>query len=273
MTQTTVEPGQEKVPGLSIGTKLVLSFLFFIILLGGLLIAVYQHYVPPLVNDQIELRTDAITKSFASAVLEPVVVRNYLRVNKIAEATAALPDVAYTTVINQRGFPIAGIFGDLDRFDPNFAQLVKQQGFPRDVAEKNRLTSNQAESFKTFTVGGQEILEVAVPLGNTNAEVHVALFTADVKAAVQRTLLPLLILLGVMAVIGTLAMLLIARTVSKPIRELTEQAEAISMGQLNREIVVSGGGEIWQLAHAFSRMQASIKYSLNKLKKLQQAKG
>jgi methyl-accepting chemotaxis protein len=267
MKKATDAKKAKRSSGLSIGNKLVITFLGFIVILGVFLILLYQHYVPGLVSKQVDLRALSIAKSFSSAVLEPVVIRNYLRVNKIAEVTAELPDVAYAAVINKRGIPIAGIFGDLERFDANFSSLIKHEGFPRDLPQQNELSASQEVSRKQLEVGGQEILDLALHLGDTGSQVHLGLFIADVQAAVRDSLIPLLLLLVVMAVLGIAAVVFVSRTVSKPIQQLTEQAHAISMGKLDRTVEVKGGGEIGELAESFKRMQASIKYSLEQLRK------
>jgi methyl-accepting chemotaxis protein len=262
MNKPASEPVLSKIkaPGLKIGAKLILTFLGFILLLAVLLVITYQKYVPALVNEQIVQRTYAITQSFVSAVLEPVMTRNYLRVNKIAEVTAKLPDVAYVAVINKKGVAIAGIFGDLDRFTSDFSTLVKDKGFPKDLVEKNKVAAGQKESRQDLTIGGQRIFEIAMPLGETEAEAHIGIFTESVEKALRSTLYPLLILLLVMGVVGTGVVALIAKTVSGPIRQLTEQAYAISTGNLGETIHIKCGGEIWELARSFSRMQSSIRY-------------
>jgi len=72
-----------------------------------------------------------------------------------------------------------------------------------------------------------------------------------------------------MALAGALVVYLVAKTVSEPIRELSRQAEYISKGHLDREIDIKAGGEVWQLAESFKRMQASIRYSIMQLRRRQ----
>jgi methyl-accepting chemotaxis protein len=258
-----------KAPGLSIAQKLISAFIGFILLLGLLLVLVYQQYVPSLVRDQIELRVESVARSFASATFKPMVERNYLRINKVAETTAALPDVAYAAAVNRRGIAVAGIFGDMDGFDRSFTELVKQKGFPKEIVEQTRLSEDSESAQTSFAIGGQEIIDFALRLPQTDAVVHVGIFTEGMEAAVRESLMPLLILLLVMTVAGSVTLMLVARTVSRPIRQLSEQAELISMGQLDRQIDIKAGGEIWQLAESFKRMQASIRYSVMQMRRQQ----
>ena len=217
----------DKAPGLTIATKLMIAFFGFIIALGLLLVPVYRHFVPPLVLDQVNLRAESITRAFAAAALQPVVERNYLRINKMAEGIAGLPDVAYAAAVNARGIAVAGVFGDLSKFDANFAALVKQTGFPKDIVTHNRLQPNQESGRATFEVGGQQVLDYALRLENTGAEIRVGIFTTGIQHAIDTTLIPLFILLGIMALGGALAVYLVARTVSDPIRALCAQADEI----------------------------------------------
>jgi hypothetical protein len=60
-----------KAPGLTIGAKLILTFLAFIVMLGISLTLVYRYYVPKLIVEQIDLRAYSIAQSFGAAVLEP----------------------------------------------------------------------------------------------------------------------------------------------------------------------------------------------------------
>jgi len=273
MTNPAAQSGSQQTGyGLSILAKLMLSFLVFILLLGVLVFLVYQQFVPPLVEEQIDLRAESVTRAFAAAALQPVVERNYLQVNKLAEGTAKLPGVAYASAVNARGIPIAGIFSDLGKLNPSFAQLVKQRGFPRDLFKDHPIPDGAEGRKARVMVGDQEILDYAMRLGESGAEVHVGLFTKDVDAAVRRTVIPLIVLLGVMAVVGIIAVYLISQAVSRPIRQLAEQADYISQGHLEREIDIKASGEVGQLAHAFKRMQAAIRYSVVQLRKQQQGK-
>lgn len=272
MINPAAQPGSPSGYGLSILAKLMLSFLAFIVVLGVLMFFVYQKFVPPLVEEQIDLRAESVTLTFAAAALQPLVERNYLQVNKLAEGTAKLPGVAYAAAVNSRGIPIAGIFSDVSKLDASFAQLISQRGFPRDLFEGNPIPDGEEGRKARLMVGGQEVLDYAIRLGQSGAEVHVGLFTEDVEDAVRSTVIPLIALMAVMAVVGIIAVYLISRAVSRPIHQLAEQADYISQGHLEREIDIKASGEVGQLAHAFKRMQAAIRYSVVQLRKQQQAK-
>ena len=256
-----------KTPGLTVGKKLLLVFFTFVLLTGGILSFVYMRFVPSLMHDQINLRTYSISQSFSAAILQPLLIKNYLLVNKTAETNAGLPGVAYVSVLNRRGVVIAGILGDKTRFPPDFIEKVKENGFPKEISTQNRIPSGERESALDFSVGGQKIHDVAVMIGDTGGEAHVGLFTEDVEKAVQKSLMPLLILLGVIAILGSLSFFLVARTISTPIRKLTLAAEKISLGEIDLPINIKGGGEIGDLAASLERMRFSIKAAMSRLRR------
>ncbi len=252
--------------GLTIGIKLLIMFLAFVIIMGSVLAFVYLKYVPSLMSEQIGLRTYSISRSFSAAVLQPLLLRNYLRVNQTAENNSKLPGVAYISVLNKKGIVIAGIFGDLKRFSPDFTARVKKQGFPKEIPLQNRIPRGKKESSKDLIVGGQKIHDVAVPIGNTGGEAHVGIFTEDVDKAVRESMIPLLIILAAMAILGSLSFLMVARNISGPIRALTDEAQRISLGEIDRPISVKGGGEIAELAASLERMRFSVQSAIERLR-------
>lgn len=252
--------------GLTIGIKLLIMFLAFVVIMGSVLTFVYLKYIPPLMSEQISLRTYSISSSFSAAVLQPLLLRNYLRVNQTAENNSKLPGVAYVSVLNKKGIVIAGIFGDLKRFSPGFTAKVKKQGFPKGLSLQNRIPKGKKESAKDLIVGGQKIHDVAVFIGNTGGEAHVGIFTEDVDKAVRKSMIPLFIILAVMAILGSLSFLLIARNISGPIRVLTDEAQRISLGEIDHPISVKGGGEIAELAASLERMRFSVQSAIERLR-------
>lgn len=253
--------------GLTIGKKLLLLFSAFILVTGSVLAFVYMKYVPALMNNQIDLRTYSISRSFSAAIQQPLLIKNYLLVNKMAATNTKLPGVAYVSVLNKKGVVIAGIFGDNERFTPEFMQTVKEQGFPKEISTQNLIPSGEKESSLDFSVGGQKIHDVAVAIGDTGGEAHVGLFTEDVEKAIRKSLIPLIALLVAIALLGCASFFLVARTISSPIRMLTQAAEKISLGDIDLPIDIQGGGEIGELAASLERMRFSIKAAMNRLRR------
>ena len=178
---------------------------------------------------------------------------------------AALPHIAYASVLNKRGIVVAGIFGDKARFDADFKAVIDKEGFPRSLAGRNRITGGQALSEKTFVLGGQKVFDVAVPIKGAGGEAHVGIFTRDAEHAVERRLIPLLEILSLMLLGGSLSFIWVGRSIASPIKELTLAAEKISMGEMDHPITVKSGGEIGELARSLERMRFSINTAMDRL--------
>lgn len=269
-----LKPGQKnpsqavsapKKGGLTIWKKLLFLFFIFILLTGGGTTFLYMTYVPSLMDEQVSLRTFSIAQAFAGTIRQPLLVRNYLLVNQTAENNAKLPYVAYISVLNKRGIVIAGIFGDKSRFTPQFSAQIEKTGFPKEISSKNRMPADAEKSILDFTVGGQKIHDVAVAVGDTGAQAHVGVFTTDVKKQVHKSLFPLLGFLLAMILVGSLCFYLVARSISRPIRELTLAAEKISTGEINHPIQIKSGGEIGELSDSLERMRFSINSAMERL--------
>ncbi len=258
-------PAGRPILGLSISQKLQILFLSFILITGGVVTFLYMSFVPAMMNEQIRLRTVSVAKAFSGAVEQPLLVKNYLQVNQMAMTNAALPHVAYVSVLNKRGIVVAGIFGDKNRFDAKFKAVIEKEGFPRSMAARNRIPAGTAQNEEVFVLGGQKVFDVAVPIKNTGGEAHVGIFTQDAEQAVEKQLIPLLEVLALMVLCGCLAFIWVGRSISRPIKDLTSAAEKISMGEMDHPIAVKSGGEIGELARSLERMRFSINSAMDRL--------
>ena len=259
----------ERSGGLPISTYLLLMLITGFFVISGAFSYLYLKYIPQIINQQIELRTIAIAKSFAGVIQKPLLVRNYLQVNKEAQRTSALPGVAYAAVTNKRGIVIAGFFSDLKKFDRQFAREVQKKGFPKTILKANTLTAGMKENSKQISVGGQKVFDHVIGLPNKEGEVHVAVYVSEIDDAIRRVLYsPLtLSLVGGILFIGFVNFLLLTRFITKPTRQLTEMANRISLGEMDLTITPRGPREMRELAVAFERMRYSVKAAMDRLKK------
>ncbi len=76
-----------------------------------------------------------------------------------------------------------------------------------------------------------------------------------------------LILFGATFIVVVIIALLASRAIVKPIRNLTDAANRISVGELGVEIKAKSGDEIGDLAEAITRMQDSIRLSIERLRR------
>ena len=253
--------------GLGLTMQMLLTFLVLMAVTGAAVLSVYFWVVPDLMRRQIHLRSESIAETFAASVIDPVLVRNFLRINQAAEKAAQLPGIAYVAALNPKDVVVAGLFGNHDRFSKQFLERISAQGFPSDLVLKNKLGETSGDQSRINTVDGMKVLDLVVPIGDTRWEAHVGLFTSDVDEAMRRTLTPVLVILGIMALIGGGIFAALARTVSRPIRQLCDAAVLISQGQLNQKIQIDARGEIGELASALEAMRLSINQAVGRLRK------
>ncbi len=255
--------------GLPISAYLLLTLVAGFLTISGMFAFLYLQYIPGIINQQVELRTNAIAQAFAGVIQKPLLVRNYLQVNKEAQRTSRLPGVAYAAVVNKRGIVIAGFFSDLNRFDKDFVMEVKRRGFPKSVVKANGLSGGTKEKSSRIIVGGQQIYDQVIALPNNGGEVHVGVYVTDIEKTIKNIMLsPLtMYLVGGVLIIGIIVFLLLSRAISKPTKELTEVANRISLGEMDLTITPKGPREMRELAIAFERMRFSVKAAMDRLKR------
>ncbi len=265
--QGTTTTGVSK--GWPISAYLFLTLVTGFFVISGTFAYLYLKYIPEIINQQIELRTIAIGQSFAGVIQKPLLVRNYLQVNKEAQRTSTLPGVAYAAVTNKRGIVIAGFFSDLNRFDRQFVMDVKKKGFPKSILTANALPPGMKENSKQISVGGQRVFDHVIGLPNKEGEVHVAVYVSEIDNAIRNVLFsPLsLSLVGGVLLVGFIIFLLLTRSITKPTRQLTDMANRISLGEMDLSITPRGPREMRELAVAFERMRYSVKAAMDRLKK------
>ncbi len=278
MAQAAMEPTRPTTPqathrttgkGTPVSVYIMTTMIIGFLVISAAFAYLYLTFIPQIINNQIELRTVAITKAFSGIVKKPLVLKDYLQVNKEAQRISKIPGVAYAAVVNSKGIVIAGFFSDLQRYDPQFVELVKKKGFPKDVLAQNKLPQGGEENTGRMIVGGQKIVDDAALIADTGGVVHVGVYVSEVDDAIQNALLSPLTLsvaAGVI-VVGIIMMLLLSSLIGKPMRELTDVANRISFGQMDLNINSKGPREMRELAVAFDRMRISIKAALKRLKK------
>ena len=255
--------------GIPLSVYLLLTLITGFLVINATFIYLYLHYIPGIINPQIELQAVTIARSFSSAIKKPLLLSNYPQVNQEAKRTSQLPSVAYAAVVDKKGVVIAGFFSDLDRYDKQFVKTVREKGFPVNSIAQNKLSPGVDAANSRIKVGGQTIFDEVVSIPDTGGEVHVGIYVAEVDNALRNALVsPLtLSLIGAVLLIGCIVFLILARIITKPMQELTDVVNRIGVGEMDIEVKPSGPHEMRQLAAAFERMRYSIKAAMDRLSK------
>lgn len=124
------------------------------------------------------------------------------------------------------------------------------------------------------TAGGKAFLYVAYPLtrpdsGQSASFVNTLIIAAPKGGvlAVWSTLVRPFLLAGLIALtVSLVTAILLARSVYKPIKRVTEAVEKLAEGQYDQELPATGPGEVRRLAVSFNRMAEQVKQSQQRLR-------
>jgi two-component system phosphate regulon sensor histidine kinase PhoR len=124
------------------------------------------------------------------------------------------------------------------------------------------LATGMGESTRFSTTLQEQMMYVAVTVYNQGELVGIARVALPLIIAEQNVGSVTRIIIVATVIIAALAVLaawIIARTLTRPIRELTRASQSIATGELGRKITIATKDEIGQLARAFNEMSASLK--------------
>lgn len=97
---------------------------------------------------------------------------------------------------------------------------------------------------------------LVVKAGDNEAKVRIP--TSPVTGVVRRGLKKSLFSSGVVLLVGLLGAAVMARRVSRPLRQLSASADAVASGKVGTQVEVTGAGEVAELESAFNRMSAEL---------------
>jgi two-component system phosphate regulon sensor histidine kinase PhoR len=130
------------------------------------------------------------------------------------------------------------------------------------------LANGIGESTRFSDTLKEQMMYVAVTVvnqGKTIGIARVALPLTTVNNSVNQVGRTVIILTAIVAVLAVLAAWLIARTTTRPIRQLTKAAKEITAGKLDQKITIMNKDEIGQLAQAFNEMSSQLKTTMESL--------
>ena len=127
---------------------------------------------------------------------------------------------------------------------------------------QDALGTGLGESTRYSTTLGEKMMYMAVPIIE-NDEVlgisRVALSLTQVQSSVNRVIISIIVAMPITAILVILVAWIIAKTTTRPIRELTKGSQKIAAGEFGHRITVGTKDESGQLANAFNSMSLSLK--------------
>lgn len=249
---------QESIPVTSgIGFRILFPFIVLSILAIAGVAGLYLKFIPDIISRQIDLRAQSISRSFSAGIFQPLMLKNYLAVNKTASMHAELPDVAYVAVLNHYNKMVAGITGKKEKFSQEFRDRIEKDGFPAEILAANDIGGSDI-SVQTIEAGGIKIHDAAFRINDSLGIVHIGLFNDSADREIISALWPVIIFLTFLAAAGSLIMARISRGITNPVKNLSRAAQQIAVGNTEAPIIIQGKGEIEALSESLEIMRKSI---------------
>ncbi len=202
-------------------------------------------------RDRLTSEAKLVSEASAPDFAGPV---DSAQLNALARRTGAAAD-ARVTVIALDGT----VLGDSWE-DPT--TMENHSNRPEVIAA---LKSGVGESTRYSTTVGANLMYVAVPVvsqGSTVGIARVAVSVASVESAINRARWAILAAMAVAAVVVILAAALVARMITRPVRQMTRAAQRMTSGQLEQTLPIKTDDEVGQLGHAFNDMSRSVRDSM-----------
>jgi len=130
------------------------------------------------------------------------------------------------------------------------------------------LANGIGESTRFSTTLQEQMMYVAVTINNQNVVVgvaRVALPLTTVEDSVSHITWVIILATIIITILGVLAVWLIARIMTRSIRELTKASQKIAGGELGLKIPATTKDEIGKLAQAFNEMSSNLKSTVDKM--------
>ncbi len=145
---------------------------------------------------------------------------------------------------------------DFARFNPDleFVAVVSDQGenwgsYPKDVDLGAQAHEDNDVLIRRASINTEEL----------KGEVVVGRSTESIRQSMGKVRLTALMLSLIVMVLGTIAALWLARSLSRPVRSLVHAAERVGAGDLNLRVNIASHDEVGQLGTAFNKMVGDIR--------------
>jgi HAMP domain-containing protein len=137
--------------------------------------------------------------------------------------------------------------------------------FLPELRESLTFDERRQANRRTLTFLGRVVHEIRLPIHETRAATHVGIWKDSVEDEIYRIILPIVGLIMIVLVSGTILSFFLARSLVRPIQQLTDIAGTISLGNLDTPVNIESRDEIEDLARSLERMRASLRAAMVRL--------
>jgi sigma-B regulation protein RsbU (phosphoserine phosphatase) len=166
---------------------------------------------------------------------------------------------------------------DREMMTVDYAERVRNTRLPEPTDEELASILRLAKEGRSRSSLEGPFLEVVAPIGAEGGELKggailVTLPTDHVQAAIRSQARMATVVSGLVLLLGSVIALVGARTISRPIADLTEMTGRIAAGDFTRRIDIPARNEIGVLAASFNEMSRRLNDSIESLKETTAAK-
>jgi HAMP domain-containing protein len=185
-----------------------------------------------------------------------------------------------TRLVNQlvsEGSVIAIRVLDKSMITVDYAERLRDDKLPEPTEAELADILSLAQAGRTQSFLERSFLNVVAPIGEEGGELKggailVTLPTDHVQAAIRNQTQLAMAVSGFVLLLGSVIAVFGAKTISRPIADLTEMTHRIAAGDFNQRINIRAKNEIGALASSFNEMTRRLNESIEHLKETTAAK-
>ncbi len=243
--------------------KISIYILIGAVIFSGVVIFVMSHYLNETLSESLIKQGQIIGKSISELAAEKLIEEDAVGLKKVVEKYKYYVNNEYLLIVDSQHKVVTDTYnGSVP------AELQNEHGVNDCLYCDFDFSNSENVDVALFNVNGIDVYDITIPIKDgLLGFVRVGLTKRFVDEKVNATIL----YIGIIIAIGTLLAIFVALTiitvqVTRPIINLANAANEISLGNFNTPVEVKVKNELQILATAIDRMKESLKTSLERLK-------
>ena len=234
----------------SLRTKLLIGTILIVAVLMAAVTAVVEHRQRTTIIEEVHRRGNAMAEGLAGVSAGALLLYNFTALEQNVVRFDRETDVVYAMILDRFGQVVA------------HSRAPSAVGSTPSDAVSLRALSEAPLLQETAGPEGEALYDIAVPIlveGARWGTVRIALSRQRMDAEISRTRRELAGVAAVALVLGSLATAVVARRITRPVRQLADGVAAIARGELEQRIEPRRSDELGRLALAFNEMAAQLR--------------
>jgi methyl-accepting chemotaxis protein len=240
-------------------TKLIITFVLFIALLGIAVIAFIRGVLSKELTIELQKRGVGIARHFTVMATDNVLTEDIFSLKMLAvDYKEAEENIEYVFIMDNDGKILAHTFVD---------------GFPGELRTANAIGPEQEFNVQILKADNKRIFDIAVPvLSGAAGFVRIGISAEPIREEVARLTTLTVWIIFFILLFGIIVAISLTIAITKPITELEKAAQAVGEGDLEHRVHVKTGDEIGRLSETFNMMTENLQKTTGELKQSIQEK-